>query len=380
MHESVESPSPLGWLAELPAYTAGVHSVGTAEPIVLSANENNLGASPAVAHALQQAIADIHCYPEAEMEARITDALSARLGIRLAEKREGIMLGNGSDELISLLCRCYIDPGAQHAIVMHSYGFSMYDLCARAQRGNVIRVPGTGLAHDIDAIIAAAQHPNVRIVFLATPNNPTGELLSDAAIQRLLREIPRRVLLVCDAAYAEFSPAAAAIHQAVAEHAHVVVLRTFSKAYAMAGLRLGYVHASSAVIDVLRRVRSVFSVNRLALVAGLAALSDPDTLAEHTKTIGGLRDHWQQLLRSAGAEVAYSEGNFLMVVLPSAQQATRVIEVAATHGIILRPLANYGLPRAVRITIGTPEQMVFVEQHLLPTIAEACANSQIPTR
>ena len=283
-----------------------------------------------------------------------------------------IVCGSGSDELIALLVRTYVGPGDE--VLYSRHGFLMYPIAAKTAGASAVAAPERDLTTDVDAMLARVTD-KTRIVFLANPNNPTGTYISADEVKRLHAGLPPTVLLAIDAAYAEFvtrndyEPGIALVEKAQ----NVVMLRTFSKIYALGGLRLGWAYGSAPVVDALNRVRSPFNVNAAAQAAGVAALGDVaavDRAREHN-------DIWlpwfTRELRALGLTVNPSVGNFVIVRFPDAP--SRNADAASAHlqsrGILTRKMGGYGLPEWLRITIGTGEEMRVV----LATIAEFLAGS-----
>ena len=332
---------------EAPLYVGGQHQVeGTAEPIVLSANENPFGPSPAAVAAYQQTAQELHRYPDGGSEA-LRDAIAARFGCDAA----GIVCGIGSGELIQLLVRAYAGPGDE---VVHSrHGFLMYAIAATGVGATPVAAPETDLTADVDALLDCVTE-RTRLVFLANPNNPTGTYLPRDALVRLRAGLPDHVLLVIDAAYAEYvsrndySDAS----DLVEAFPNVVMTRTFSKIFGLAGVRLGWCYCPPAVADALNRLRGPFNVSMPAQAAGVAAMED----VAHTDAGRAHNDIWLPWLRARldglGLETVPSVGNFVLARFGSKDAARRVHAFLLARGIIVRGMASYGLPDALRITVG----------------------------
>ena len=281
----------------------------------------------------------------------LTDRLAAKLGVPEAQ----IAIGNGSNELLDLLIRTFSVPGDE--ILGPAHTFLCYKLSALAHGATFTEVPrGPGFAYDIDAIVDAVT-PRTRIVFLANPDNPTGVYADRAAMERLLRRLPERVLLCVDEAYTEFAtaedfPDCIAMRDL---RETLVVLRTFSKIYGLAGLRCGYAVAPAAVVNYLDRVRTPFNVNSIAQAAATAALDDE---AHVRRSQALVREGMAQVaagLSRIGVLHAPSQGNFVLVdVAPTGGRA--LFGAMLRHGVIVRPMNGYGLPHHVRVTIGTPDE------------------------
>jgi histidinol-phosphate aminotransferase len=338
---------------DIVAYVGGEARIaGQDRAIKLASNESALGPSPAAMAALA-AVTDIHRYPDGSCRA-LRDALAAYHGLDAA----CIVCGAGSDELIGLLCRAYSGPGDE---VLHTeHGFLMYAIAARTAGATPVAVPEARLTADVDAILARVG-PSTRIVFLANPNNPTGTYLSADDLARLRRDLPASVLLVIDAAYAEYMDRTdyEAGERLVAAGVNVVMTRTFSKVYGLGGLRLGWAYCPPAVADVLNRVRNPFNVATPAQVAGVAALAD-HAFVERAREHNCIWRAWTtDQLRGLGLEVPDSVGNFVLARFPtvSNRNAAAADAFLKGAGIIVRRMEGYGLPDSLRITIGREDEM-----------------------
>lgn len=315
--------------------------------IKLASNENPRGPSPKVLAALAAASADITRYPDGN-----GFALKAALAARLRVAPEQIVLGNGSNDVLELVTQAFLRPG-DHA-VYSQYAFIVYPLATQARGALGIEVPARNHAHDLDAMRAAIT-PRTRIVFVANPNNPTGTWLTPDAVEAFIASVPRDVLVVLDEAYNEFlEPADQADSTGwVARYPNLVVSHTFSKAHGLAALRVGFGVMSAAVADLLNRVRQPFNVNSLAQVAALAALEDTQYVEESRRAN---REGLRQLeagLRALAVRFVPSHGNFVLIEVGDAQG---VYQALLRQGVIVRPVANYGLPAWLRVTVGTPAE------------------------
>jgi histidinol-phosphate aminotransferase len=344
-------PTPRPGILDIEAYVGGESRAPRARLARLASNEGALGASPKAMAAYKAAADELHRYPDGAAAA-LREAIGRRWGIDAAR----IVCGSGSDELISLLARCYAGPGEE--VLYSRHGFLMYPIAARAAGATPVAVPERDLKADVDAILDRVGE-RTRIVFLANPNNPTGSFLTAEEVERLHAGLPGRVLLVVDAAYAEFvarNDYADGLDLA-ARSANVVVTRTFSKIFGLAALRLGWAFAPPAVADVLNRVRGPFNVNAAALAAGLAALEDvafTDAARAHNDT---WRAWTEEKLKGLGLTVHPSIGNFLLVGFagPRAAEAARL--ALKDEGVLVRQMGAYGLPDHLRVTIGSAEDM-----------------------
>ncbi|GAB6051337.1 histidinol-phosphate transaminase [Magnetospira thiophila] len=347
----MSNPTPQPGVLDIAPYVGGESKLdGVARIIKLASNENPLGCSPQARAAFEAAAANLHRYPDGS-----AGDLRAALGKRYGLDPARIVCGSGSDELIGLLCHAYAGPGDE---VLHTeHGFLMYPIYAKGAGATPVKAPETDLRADVDKLLAAVTD-KTRILFLANPNNPTGTYLPSAELQRLRAGLRDDILLVIDAAYAEYvgandySPGL----ELAQNTDNTVMTRTFSKAYGLPALRLGWAYGPAAVIDVINRVRGPFNVNAAALAAGRAAVEDPaflDLSKEHN-------DYWldwlSAALRDLGIDVPASVGNFILARFRDGEQATRADDFLRTQGLIVRRMAGYGLPESLRITIGSGEE------------------------
>ena len=319
--------------------------------VKLASNENPRGPSPKVRAAIAAAAAGVTRYPDGNGFA-LKQALAARFRVGLDQ----IVLGNGSNDILELATQAFLRPGDDTVYAQHA--FAVYPLATQARGARGIEVRARDLGHDL-AAMRAALTPQTRIVFIANPNNPTGTWLPPAEVQAFVASIPAGVLIVLDEAYNEYLQADEQADSAswIAAHPNLLVSRTFSKAYGLAGLRVGYGIADAGVADMLNRVRQPFNVNSIAQAAALAALADEAYVAESARLN---REGLVQLMTGLDAiGVAYlpSHGNFLMVrVADAGTGAAPVYEALLRSGVIVRPVANYGLPDWIRVTVGLPEE------------------------
>jgi histidinol-phosphate aminotransferase len=355
----MSAPTPQSGIMEIAAYVGGESAVaGVERTIKLSSNEGAFGPSPKAIEAAQNTAATMHRYPDGGA----TD-LRRALADHHSLDMDRIVCGAGSDEILSLLCNAYAGPGDE---VLHSaHGFLMYAISAKAVGATPVAAPEKDLCVDVDALLAHVTD-KTRIVFVANPNNPTGTCISSSEIERLWQGLSPEVLLVVDAAYAEFVDSAdyTAGHDLVERAENVVMTRTFSKLYSLGGARLGWGYCSAPVADVLNRIRGPFNVTSTALAMGLAALGDTDfTQMVRTETIR-IRDHVTAELHKLQIKTTDSLANFILMN-PGAgkgRDAEACDEFLKTRGIIVRRVAGYGLPDYLRVTVGTEEEMsVFLE-------------------
>lgn len=344
---------PKPGVLEIAPYRGGeAEARGFERPIRLASNESALGPSPRAAAAYRALAEEIHRYPDGGADA-LRQALARHHGL-LADR---IVCGNGSDELIGLLTKAYAGPGDE--VVMSRHGFLMYPIAAKAAGASVVVAPETNLTADVDALLRAVT-PRTRVVFLANPNNPTGTYLSSEEVNRLHAGLPPQVLLVIDAAYAEYVQrndydAGIAL---VAASENVVMTRTFSKIYALGGLRVGWAYCSARIADVLNRVRAPFNLNAAAQAAAVAALADltaVDRAREHNDI---WRPWFARELQALGLTVNPSVANFLIVRFPDGEKsADAAFEFLKSRGILTRKIGGYQLPEWLRISIGTEQEM-----------------------
>jgi histidinol-phosphate aminotransferase len=321
----------------------------------LGSNENPLGPSPRALDAMRASLADGFRYPDPR-GAALKTALAGKLGV--ADER--IALGNGSHELLMMLAQCFAD--AAHSVVHSEYGFAVFPIAAAAAGAQAIRVPAlprthatAPYGHDL-AAIAAAVRPDTRLVYLANPNNPTGTWFGDETLARFLAEVPADVLVVVDEAYHEYvdAPGLTSALAFADRHPNLIVTRTFSKAYGLAGLRVGYLVAHPSVVAVLERMRESFNVNGVALAGAEAALTDRDHLAEVRAFNAAERARLRDALAQRGYVSLPSQTNFLLVDL--GRDAADFERHLFERGVIVRPMGGYGLTQTVRISVGSHEE------------------------
>ncbi len=343
---------PRAGILEISPYVGGkAETEGGRPAIKLSANESAIGASPKAIAAFKNAAERLHRYPDGSCS-----ALRTAIGRRFNLDPDRIVCGAGSDELIALLVRAYAGPGDE---VLHSaHGFLMYRIAALAAGAHPVAAPERDLKADVDALLARV-NSRTRILFLANPNNPTGSYLTGAELRRLHAQLPPDVLLVIDAAYAEFvsAPDYSSGIELAREHENVVMTRTFSKLFGLAALRVGWMYGSPAVVDAINRIRGPFNVSQPAQEAAIAALED----LEHQARAKAHNDRWLPWLReqllALGLLVYPSVGNFLLVEFPRepGRDAAAAEAFLERHGLIPRAMGAYGLPHTLRISVGLEE-------------------------
>ena len=348
---SQDAPQPRAGVLDIAPYVPGDDRSRAARVFKLSANETPLGPSPRAVEAYRANADTLHVYPDGAAS-RLREAIGAAYGLN----PERIVCGAGSDELLTLLAQAYLSPGDETIITEH--GFLMYRIAVLAAGGTPVVAKEPNETASVDTILDCVT-PRTRMVFLANPNNPTGTYLPYEEVRRLHAALPGNVLLVLDAAYAEYvrrNDYGSGIELA-AEAANVVMTRTFSKIYGLANLRLGWVYGPAAIVDVLNRTRGPFNVSGPALAAGIAALAD----RTHLERAVAHNDEWLDwLTREIGAlglRVTPSIGNFLLVHVPDApgRGAAEADAFLRDRGFVLRRVTGYGFPHALRMSVGSEE-------------------------
>jgi len=364
---SDKTPQVKPWIAAIHAYVPGKsRSSSGREVIKLSANENPLGTSPAALAARGEAKGPA-AYPDPDSR-ELRAALGALHGIEPAR----IVCGTGSDELLNLAAQAYAGPGDE--VLYVRYGFSVYDIAARRCGATPVVAPDCDYGTDVEALLALVNE-RTRVVFLANPNNPTGSFLPRGEIARLHAGLPSDVLLVLDQAYGEYlAPEDEDGGLALAASAdNVLVTRTFSKIYGLAGDRIGWGTGAPAIVDALNRIRGPFNVGTAGQAAALAAVRDQEFVArsrEHNRAERARFVARLEALGNRGLRVLPSEANFVLVLFEGALSAEAAFEGLMEEGYATRWLPGQGLPQGLRITIGTGEQMEVIAS-ALATMAEA---------
>ena len=360
--------APKPGVLDIAPYVGGRATIaGIAEPIKLSSNEGALGPSPKAMAAYAAAVADLALYPEGSAE-----ILRAAVGEAFGLDPARIVCGNGSDELLTLIANAYLKPGDE--VLFSAHAFLVYKIATLANSGVPVSVPEKNRRVDVDAMLAAVT-PRTRLVYLANPNNPTGTYLPFDDVVRLHAGLAPDTLLVLDAAYAEFvrrNDYEAGITLAL-KHSNVVMTRTFSKVYGLAGLRIGWALCPPEVADVLGRIRMPFNVSIPAQRAGAAALRDHDHLTRALAHNDLWRDKLTTAIRATGLQVDDSVCNFLLIRFPTTpgKTASDADRFLCERGLILRGVASYGLPDALRLTIGPAP----ANQKVAAALAEFMARS-----
>lgn len=319
---------------------------GLSEAIKLASNENPYGPPPAAVEAIRTAATKVHLYPDGD-----ANTLKAALSERFGRAHEQILLGNGSNEVLELIIRTF--AGAGDEVVYSQRGFIVYALAAQAAGATGVAVPeADGLSHDLKAM-AAAVNARTKVVCVANPNNPTGTLHEHAAMQAFLDALPRNVVVIIDEAYYEFVADQLPDSLNVLKHPGLVISRTFSKAYGLAGLRIGYAFADAAIVALVNRFREPFNVNLPAQAAAVAALSEQTWVMDRVRENVAERERLEAWLAEHQALGGKSYGNF---VLLKHDDSAVILQKLEDQGIITRPLAPYGMQGMLRISVGTPAE------------------------
>jgi len=319
-----------------------------AESIIkLASNENPFGPSPLAVAALQKSLFGLNLYPDGNAF-YLKQKVAAKLGVETSN----IVLGNGSNEIIEFLGHALLHPGAE--VVVSQYCFAVYPIVTKLFGANLITVPARNFGHDLPAMLAAIT-PQTQLVFVANPNNPTGTLAAREDVIHFVNQVPDHVVLVMDEAYIEFleDPLELAPLVRSGTRRNLVLMRTFSKIYGLAGLRIGYGIAHPDIISILEKIRQPFNINLPAQIAALAALDDDEHVRKtRSNNFRGL-EFFERAFREMDLEYIPSAANFILVRVKDGQ---RVFEAMQRQGVITRPMGGYQLPEWIRISVGTPEQ------------------------
>lgn len=346
-------PAAKPYLDEVPAYAVSetVADIKAryqlSDVVYLASNENPYGCSPQVTSTLMQELESGHRYPDGagrELKTALSQAFSVDSG--------QILLGNGSNEILDCVIKAFLGPGDEMLVSAHSFG--MYPIMAKWVGADVVQVPMRQWQIDLDAV-AGQVGASTRLILLANANNPTGTMVSQAEIEAFLAQVPSDVLVVIDEAYIEFAdPDLGHALALINRHSNLFVCRTFSKAYGLAGFRIGYGVGPQEIISVLEKVRQPFNVNMLALKAALAAFTDNRFLADCVSRNHRERSRITAFLDQAGLECLPSQANFLAFRVP--QDAAAAYESLLTHGVIVRRLTSYGMSDWMRVSIGNSQE------------------------
>jgi histidinol-phosphate aminotransferase len=319
--------------------------------VKLASNENPFGVPESSKTAMAAAVADLGRYPDAN-----GFDLKAALAKRYEVPAHWITLGNGSNDILEIAAHAFVQKG--QAVVYSQYSFAVYALATQGVGARAIVVPAKEYGHDLDAM-AAAIDADTRLVFIANPNNPTGTFIPAAQIEAFLGKVPAHVVVVLDEAYNEFLAPEQQFESAkwVQKYPNLLVSRTFSKAYGLAGLRVGFAIAQPAVTDLMNRIRQPFNVNSLAQAAAIAALNDKPFLEQGAKNNAAGYSQFVESFNELGLEYVPSFGNFVLVKVGNDDGAGARVNLALLkQGVIVRPVGNYGLPQWLRISIGLPQE------------------------
>ena len=344
-------------ILELAAYQTGkpveelTREYGVSDVVKLASNENPLGCSPHVTLAITEQLGELARYPDGNgyyLKQALADVNDVSV--------EQITLGNGSSDLLYILASSF--AGSDDAIIYSQYAFIIYPMLAKMQGATGIEVPASRFGHDLKAMSqAVADNPNTKMVFIANPNNPTGTQLAHEELRAFVASVPSSVLVVLDEAYIEYSPESNN-RALLDEFDNVIIVRTFSKAYGLAGLRVGYALSSVPVADLLNRIRQPFNVSRVALAAAAAALADQDFI-EKSRLNNQEQMRWlEKQFDALGLGFIKSHANFIMVEIEVEMEditAASIHQALLEQGVIVRPLESYGLPNWLRITVGVAE-------------------------
>jgi histidinol-phosphate aminotransferase len=347
-----EAPAPRPGILELTPYVGGEATIpGATRVIRLASNESALGPSPKAVAAYKAIAGEIYRYPDGG-SAELRQAIGAHFGL----DADRIVCGTGSDELIALLARCYAGPGDE--VIYSRHGFLMYPLAAQAVGATPVAAPETNLTADVDQILARVG-PKTRLVYLANPNNPTGTYLARDTVKRLHRNLPKSVVLVVDAAYAEFvarndyEPGIELVNGA----RNVVMLRTFSKIHALAGLRVGWAYCPPAIAEMLNRIRGTFNIGLPAQAAAIASLADAASVERARAHNNRWRPWLEERIRALGLEVNPGVANFVLARFGAPpKDAAAAREFLKSRFILVRQMGAYNLPEHLRITVGLEDE------------------------
>ena len=342
---------PLPHITLTKPYVPGGKLSGATGPVImLASNENPFGPSPLAVEAMRVAADSVHVYPDPHY-GDLRHAIAKAAGIQDASR---VAVSAGSDEIIHLLTQCYAGPGDE--VLFTEHAFSMYAVSARAHGAAAVTVPETDMTAGINAILGAVT-PRTKLLFLANPNNPTGTMISVEALQTLQDALPPHVLFVVDGAYAEYvgPDYEDAIRDLVDRRGNTVMMRTFSKIYGLASLRLGWGYFPTDIAETFQRVRGPFNVNGLAVAAGIASAQDAAFVAKSRKHNTQQRGVMIEALNGMGLPTPQAHANFVLPDFETAERAESANAFLKARSILVRAVAGYGLPTRLRISVGTVE-------------------------
>lgn len=318
--------------------------------VKLASNENPLGASPLAMQAVRDELAEVGRYPDGSGY-KLKTKIAETFDVDMAQ----VTLGNGSNDILELVARTFVSP--ENSVIYSQHAFAVYALATQAVGAEGIEVPAKDFGHDL-AAMAKAVRDDTRVIFLANPNNPTGTWFSESDFSTFMQAVPSRVLVVLDEAYVEYFPEYFNSIKFLDQYSNLLISRTFSKAYGLASLRVGFALAAPEITDLINRVRQPFNVNSFALAAATAALGDHDFLNQ-TRTLN--YDGMAQLeagCTALGLSWIPSRANFISICVNTdvQRQGTKVFQDLLKIGVIVRPIAGYGMPEYIRVSIGTFEE------------------------
>ena len=322
--------------------------LGIRNIIKLASNENPFGFPESAKQAIIKQLNDLTRYPDAngfELKA----AISKKFGVQANQ----ITLGNGSNDLLELFAHTF--AGEQDEIIYSQYAFIVYPLVTKAINAVAREIPAKNWGHDLEAFLAAINE-KTKLIFIANPNNPTGNFLTEAEIDAFLAKVPNHVLVVLDEAYTEFTEACERVDSfgLLAKYPNLIVSRSLSKAYGLAGLRIGYAVSNAEIADLLNRVRQPFNCNSLALVSAIAVMNDDAFVEKVAENNRQEMQRYEAFCQAQGLDYIPSKGNFITIDFK--RPAAPIYEALLRQGVIVRPIAGYGMPNHLRISIGLPAE------------------------
>ena len=325
--------------------TARELGLNPSDIVKLASNENPLGPSPKAQEAIKEVASQAHIYPDGGGY-KLRSAISEKYGVAF----NNTVLGNGSNEIIELLCHCFLHPGAE--LIAAEHAFVVYKLMATLFGATYVEVPDPGFVHDLDAM-AEAINENTRLVFIANPNNPTGTIVDEATIDAFMEKVPDHVVVVFDEAYHEFLSDAPNTLKYIEGGKNVCVLRTFSKAQGLAALRIGFGMASLPVANILNKARQPFNANAVAQAAALAAINDQEHIDNTVQNNDTGLALFHEAFATRGLEYIPSVANFVLVKVGDGD---KVFKEMLAQGVIVRAMRGYKLPEWIRVSVGTPQE------------------------
>jgi len=320
--------------------------LGLSNIIKLASNENPLGPSKSALNAIEQASKELTRYPDGN-----GFSLKAALAEHVQLTADQITLGNGSNDVLELLARTFVSSNDE--VIFSQYAFAVYPLVTQAIGAKAVIAPASDFGHDLDAMTTLISE-KTKLIFIANPNNPTGTALAPKQVETFLKQVPESVIVVLDEAYVEYTTQQFNTVAWLAGYPNLVITRTFSKAYGLAALRVGYSLSSPEIADCLNRIRQPFNVNSLALVAAVAALADKDYVEQSRQLNEAGLKQFVTGFEQLGLTYILSKGNFITVDVK--RNADTIYQSLLQQGVIVRPIANYGLPQHLRISVGLGEE------------------------